>query len=53
MEITVKKSDFILVPYIKSNDLLATYQILNTVVPYVLLWFLAVKAAAISVLLLP
>lgn len=53
MEITVKKSDFVLSPYIKSNDLIATYQILNTVVPYVLLWFLAVKAAAISVLLLP
>lgn len=52
METTVKKSDFILVPYMKSNDLRATYQILNTVVPYILLWFLAVKAASVSLWLL-
>jgi acyl-lipid omega-6 desaturase (Delta-12 desaturase) len=49
----VKKSDFVLAPYMKSNDLRATYQILNTVVPYIALWFLAVKAAAISLWLLP
>lgn len=53
METTVKKSDFVLAPYMKSNDLRATYQILNTVVPYVLLWFLAVKAASVSFWLLP
>jgi len=53
MKIEVKKSDFVLTPYMKSNDLRATYQILNTVVPYLLLWFLAVKAAAISFWLLP
>jgi acyl-lipid omega-6 desaturase (Delta-12 desaturase) len=53
MENSIKKSDFVLTPYMKSNDLLATYQILNTVVPYVCLWFLAVKVAAISILLLP
>ncbi len=53
METTVKKSDFVLAPYMKSNDLRATYQILNTVVPYVFLWFLAVKAASISLWLLP
>ncbi|MGJ5673463.1 MAG: fatty acid desaturase [Nostochopsis sp.] len=53
METTIKKSDFVLAPYMKSNDLRATYQILNTVVPYVLLWFLAVKAASISFWLLP
>lgn len=53
METKVKKSDFVLSPYIKSNDLRATYQILNTVVPYILLWFLAVKATAISFWLLP
>ncbi|NMG09993.1 fatty acid desaturase [Brasilonema sp. UFV-L1] len=40
-------------PYMKSNDWRATYQILNTVVPYLLLWFLAVKAAAVSLWLLP
>ncbi|HLO50109.1 MAG TPA: fatty acid desaturase [Kamptonema sp.] len=53
METTVKKSDFVLAPYRSSNDLIATYQILNTVVPYVLLWFLAVKAASVSFWLLP
>lgn len=53
METTVKKSDFVLAPYMKNNDLRATYQILNTVVPYILLWFLAVKAASISFWLLP
>jgi omega-6 fatty acid desaturase (delta-12 desaturase) len=53
MKIAVKKSDFVLTPYMKSNDLRGTYQILNTVVPYLLLWFLAVKAAAISLWLLP
>ncbi|HEY9852679.1 MAG TPA: fatty acid desaturase [Leptolyngbyaceae cyanobacterium] len=53
METTVKKSDFVLAPYMKSNDLRATYQILNTVVPYIFLWFLAVKAASISYWLLP
>ncbi len=49
----IKKSDFVLAPYMKSNNLRATYQILNTVVPYILLWFLAVKAASISLWLLP
>lgn len=49
----IKKSDFILTPYMKSDDLRATYQILNTVIPYVLLWFLTVKAAVISFWLLP
>jgi omega-6 fatty acid desaturase (delta-12 desaturase) len=49
----IKKSDFVLTPYMSSNDLRATFQILNTVVPYVLLWFLAVKSAAISLWLLP
>ncbi len=50
---TLKKSDFVLAPYIQSSNLRATYQILNTVVPYVLLWMLAVKAASISLWLLP
>ena len=53
MENVIKKSDFILIPYMKSNDLKATYQILNTVVPYVLLWFLIVKAAAVSAWFIP
>jgi len=50
---TIRKADFSLTPYIKSSNLRATYQILNTVVPYVLLWLLAVKAAAISLWLIP
>lgn len=49
----VKKSDFVLAPYMKSSDLRATYQIFNTVVPYIGLWVLAVKAASISIWLLP
>jgi acyl-lipid omega-6 desaturase (Delta-12 desaturase) len=49
----IKKSDFVLTPYMQSNDWRATYQILNTVLPYLLLWFLAVKAAPISLWLLP
>jgi omega-6 fatty acid desaturase (delta-12 desaturase) len=53
MKTMVKKSDFVLTPYMKSNNLRATYQILNTVVPYFLLWFLAIKAAPISFWLLP
>jgi acyl-lipid omega-6 desaturase (Delta-12 desaturase) len=53
MENPIKKSDFVLTPYMKSDDLRATYQILNTVVPYIGLWFLAVKVAAISIWLLP
>ncbi|MCY7337314.1 MAG: fatty acid desaturase [Chamaesiphon sp.] len=53
METQIKKSDFVLTPYMKSNDIWATYQVLNTVVPYILLWVLAVKVAPISILLLP
>lgn len=49
----IKKSDFVLKPYMKSNNFRATYQILNTLVPYFLLWFLAVKVASISFWLLP
>ncbi|MEG3918826.1 fatty acid desaturase [Microcoleus sp. POL10_C6] len=53
MKNAIKKSDFVLAPYMKSNNLTATCQILNTVVPYIFLWFLAFKSAAISVFLLP
>jgi acyl-lipid omega-6 desaturase (Delta-12 desaturase) len=53
METVLKKSDFVLQPYMKSNDFLATYQVLNTVIPYFLLWFLAVKASTLSLWLLP
>lgn len=50
---SVQKSDFVLTPYMKSNNVRATYQILNTVVPYIALWVLASKAASISLWLLP
>lgn len=53
IETQIKKSDFVLSPYMKSNNLWGTYQILNTVIPYLLLWILAVKVAAISIWLLP
>jgi acyl-lipid omega-6 desaturase (Delta-12 desaturase) len=53
METVIKKSDFVLQPYMKSNDFKATYQVLNTVIPYFLLWAIAVKAAAISLWFLP
>ena len=38
----MNKAEFVLTTYINSSNLRATYQILNTVVPYVLLWILAV-----------
>lgn len=53
MKNIIKKSDFVLTPYMKSNDLWATYQILNTLIPYIVLWFLAVKSAAVSLWFLP
>jgi acyl-lipid omega-6 desaturase (Delta-12 desaturase) len=53
MKDTIQKSDFVLTPYMKSNDWRATWQIVNTLVPYVLLWVLAVRVAAISYWLLP
>lgn len=54
MKTTLKKSDFVLIPYMKSNNLKATYQVLNTLIPYGILWFLAFKAVDISLwLLLP
>ncbi|MEO0457866.1 MAG: fatty acid desaturase [Cyanobacteria bacterium P01_A01_bin.114] len=53
MENSIKKSDFVLKPYMQSNDIRATYQVLNTVVPYLLLWFLAFRALSISLWLLP
>jgi omega-6 fatty acid desaturase (delta-12 desaturase) len=47
------KADFILIPYIKSSNLRAIYQIFNTLVPYILLWIVAVQAVSISLWLLP
>ncbi len=48
METLVKKSDFVLAPYMGSNDLIATWQVLNTLVPYGALWVLAAWVAPIS-----
>ncbi|MEM6253610.1 MAG: fatty acid desaturase [Cyanobacteria bacterium P01_D01_bin.156] len=52
MQKIIQKSDFVLTPYMQSNDLRATYQVLNTLIPYILLWVLAVKVAHISLGLL-
>jgi omega-6 fatty acid desaturase (delta-12 desaturase) len=48
-----ERSDFILAPYIRSNDRWAAWQIINTVIPYGLLWVLVVQAARISPWLTP
>jgi omega-6 fatty acid desaturase (delta-12 desaturase) len=53
MQNTIKKSDFVLLPYMKSNDLWATFQVLNTLLPYLFLWFLAYQAAQYSIWLMP
>ncbi|AFY37182.1 fatty acid desaturase [[Leptolyngbya] sp. PCC 7376] len=53
MDNTIKKSDFILQPYMRSHNLKATYQVLNTLVPYIFLWFLAFQLSKISILFLP
>lgn len=47
------KSDFVLNPYMKSNDLLATFQVLNTLIPYILLWALAFQLSQVSLWFLP
>ncbi len=52
MKNAIKKSDFVLQPYMRSNNARATFQVLNTVLPYLFLWFLAVRAMEISVFLL-
>jgi omega-6 fatty acid desaturase (delta-12 desaturase) len=52
METVIKKGDFVLLPYMERNDLRATIQILNTLVPYILLWGVAYKAAEVSIFLL-
>ena len=49
----VQRADFVLAPYIKSNDLWATWQIFNTLVPYGVLWVLVVQAVKISPWLAP
>ncbi|QCS51050.1 MULTISPECIES: fatty acid desaturase [Cyanophyceae] len=49
----IKKSDFVLAPYMQRSDRHATNQMLNTVLPYVGLWILTIKAASISLWLLP
>jgi hypothetical protein len=53
MENTIKKSDFVLTPYMQSSDWRGAVQVLNTIGPYVLLWWLAVQVMSISVWLLP
>lgn len=50
---TVKKSDFVLSPYMRSDNGKASLQIINTLVPYILLWCLLPQAMAHAVFLLP
>ena len=47
------RRDFDLRPFMGSSDRLATWQILNTLVPYGLLWWLALELLQRSPLLLP
>lgn len=49
----VKLSDFVLATYMKRSNRRAAYQVLNTVLPYIGLWILAVNVAPISLWLLP
>ena len=49
----IGRSDFVLAPYIRSDDRRATWQIINTLVPYGLLWVLVVQAARHSPWLTP
>lgn len=54
MQNEVHKSEFVLSSYMRSDDIRAICQILNTVIPYMLLWWLAIQAALYSIwLLLP
>jgi acyl-lipid omega-6 desaturase (Delta-12 desaturase) len=53
IESTIKKSDFVLQPYMKSDNWRATFQLLSTIIPYGCLWLLAVKVSTISIYLLP
>jgi acyl-lipid omega-6 desaturase (Delta-12 desaturase) len=42
----VRRSDFILTPYCRSDDRIAAWQLVNTVVPYLLLWALVMRLLA-------
>ncbi|MGA1622782.1 MAG: fatty acid desaturase [Synechocystis sp.] len=44
----INKSDFILQPYIKSDNLRATWQVFSTLVPLAILWIVAVQAVTLS-----
>ncbi|WP_259731146.1 fatty acid desaturase [Synechococcus sp. CS-1325] len=50
---SMQRADFVLAPYVRSNNLWATWQIANTLVPYALLWYLLVQAAQFSPWLVP
>ena len=53
MEETLKKSDFLLAPYMKRSNAKATFQMFNTLGPYFGLWALAYQLAPISLWFLP
>ena len=47
------KADFVLNSYMESNDLRATWQIMNTLIPYFGLWAFAFYGAQVSIWILP
>ncbi len=48
METLIRKSDFVLAPYMKSDNLRATWQVIHTVLAYLCLWGVAYRVASIS-----
>jgi len=50
---SITRADFVFGPYRASRNDRATWQMLNTLVPYLLLWWLTLRVAAVSLWLLP
>lgn len=49
----ITRADFLLAPFMASRNDRAAWQGFNTLLPYLLLWWLAMHAAAVSRWLLP
>lgn len=50
---SITRADFVLRPFMTSRNDKAAWQVLNTLIPYGLLWWLVLKASAVSLWLLP
>ena len=50
---SISRADFVLGPYRASRNDRAAWQVLNTLGPYLLLWWLTLRAATVSLWLLP